>query len=98
MIHYTCPAVDLWTDEGLITQISVHGDYRGLLAGAIGIGSSLADLAERVGQPRLSDLNLVVPGVPGFCVDSDGRARPGEAGFHDGRITTIYVFRPGDHE
>ncbi|MBI3917228.1 MAG: hypothetical protein HY322_09495 [Betaproteobacteria bacterium] len=98
MIHYTCPAVDLWTEEGLITQISVHGGYRGWLAGAIGIGSSLADLAERVGQPRLRDLNLMVPGVLGFCVDTDGRARPGEAVFHERRITVIYVFRPCHRE
>jgi hypothetical protein len=90
--RYRSSSVDLRSHDGTIAQIMVHGTYRGRLARAIGLGSTIADVEAAIGPCAEDDEdNLIITNLPGICfeigatyADPDGRHAP---------IVEIYVFR-----
>jgi hypothetical protein len=96
MARYRAPAVDLWAEDGRLTQIAVGDPYRGLLRGRIGLGATVAELEAAFGPCALVDLSLSVRGLRGVSFDAEG---PGEAAgpaLRARRLTRIYVFVPED--
>jgi hypothetical protein len=90
-LRYHSPNVDLWSHDGTIAQIMVYGNYRGRLAHAIGLGSTIADIETLIG-PCIEDDedNLIVTNLPGISfeigatyADPDWRHAP---------IIEMYVF------
>lgn len=89
--RYHSPSVDLWSHDGTIAQIMVHGNHRGRVAHAIGLGSTIADVETAIGPCAADDEdNLIVTTLPGICfeigatyADPDWRHAP---------IVAMYVF------
>lgn len=68
-------AVDLWvTQEHVISQIGVHGAYRGKLFDWIGLGMTIDDIERLVGPcaENIED-NLSIYGIRGFVFDVEWR-------------------------
>lgn len=68
-------AVDLWaTQEGAISQIGVHGPYRGKLFDQIELGMTIDDV-ERITGPCAEDIqdNLSIYDVRGLAFDVEWR-------------------------
>lgn len=90
--RYRSPHVDLWEWDGRLRQIMVHGRYRGLLLGRIGVGATIA-VVERLIGPVGEDWQdlLVLPDYPGVCFEflpppgADRRTAP---------IEETYVYLP----
>jgi hypothetical protein len=75
-MRYRSPAIDLWTEDGIVVQIRVHDGYRGKLLGVVGVGSSLADIEVQLGE-WLEDIDselLLIDGVSGIGFDVRDRA------------------------
>lgn len=60
-----------WIDKttNLLTQILVYGDFKGRLAGQIGIGSTLRDVQEKIGPWREELGVYVLDKVDGVCFE-----------------------------
>jgi hypothetical protein len=68
-------AVDLWvSEEGVISQIGVHGPYRGKLFERIELGMTIDDIERLVG-PCAQDVedNLSIYGIRGLAFDVEWR-------------------------
>lgn len=62
--------VDIWEDKEIISQIGVHGCYKGKVRECVGIGDSLNDIERLLGPVGENDEDsLVVKGIPGLCVE-----------------------------
>lgn len=70
---YRSDAVTLTVENRVIDQIEMHGDYRGRLRGAVGIGSTVAEVEARIG-PVIKDGedNLSIHDISGLCFEVDG--------------------------
>jgi hypothetical protein len=93
-------SVKIWSKDGVITQVGVYSGYRGTLRSDIRVGSTLAEVEDCFGCPveENDEDNLVVPGFPGLCFDTEewgGNHTISEN--RNARITAIYVFKV-DHE
>jgi hypothetical protein len=71
LTRYRSEALDLWvTSEGRISQIGVHGPYRGTLFGRIRLGMTIDDIERLVGPcAEDSEDNLIIRGVRGLAFD-----------------------------
>jgi hypothetical protein len=91
---YEFGPVSLWEENGEVTQIGLYAGYRGALAEAIRVGSTIQAVQEKLGQfVEDEDDNLVVESIPGWCFETENwlesrKVVPDPAL----KITEIYVF------
>ncbi len=79
-------------DDDTVTQIMVHGHYRGRLMGHISIGSSVTDIETLVGPcDEDEEDNLVIQGLPGLAIEI--ASTYADPAWKDAPITELYVFR-----
>jgi hypothetical protein len=89
-------SVDLSHRDGRVSQITIHGGYRGQLRGSVGLGSTPADIARAIGPWEEVDADVYgVAGLPGLAFGVEGwfvtAAHPG---LRDAPIREIAVFTP----
>lgn len=95
-LHFENASV--WVKNNRVAQIGVSGDYRGLVAGRIGVGMTLREVQSALGQV-IEDAadNLVVTGMEGWCLETEAwRVSPALADNLDARIVWIFVYGVGD--
>lgn len=91
-MRYRSASVDLWSHDGTIVQIMVHGAYRGRLTQGIGLGSTIADVEQVLGPCADDDEdNLIVTALPGICFEIG--ATYADPNWRHAPIVEIYVFR-----
>ena len=96
VIRYRSADLDFWATDGVVDQVAVHGAYRGTLADGIGLGATLAEVAEHLG-PYADDAGMVVvPGLSGVALAVAGSLSRHDArtADHQATIVEILVFRP----
>jgi uncharacterized protein (TIGR02996 family) len=98
MLRYRLGLLDLWVENGRITQIGLYFGYHGRLAEGIGIGSTIAEIEEVAGPVTHDDEdNLIVRGSSGWCFQIEGPDQPPRRKPpRKARVTGIYVFEPGE--
>jgi ribulose 1,5-bisphosphate synthetase/thiazole synthase len=68
---YVFEAVDVTAHDGRVAEICVKAGYEGKLAGAIGIGSTIADVERVIGKVTQDEYdNLVVATVEGWSFET----------------------------
>jgi hypothetical protein len=83
---YRSESIDLWVHGNAITQIAVHGNYKGKLLEAIGVGTPLDEVVKLVGPLVLDDEDNVVPEkIGGICFEYDVSSKQSP-------ITDIFIF------
>jgi hypothetical protein len=90
-VRYRSASVDLWSHDGTIAHIMVHGDYQGRSAHSIGLGSTMADIEPVLGPCAEDDEgNLIVTNLSGVCFEIG--ATYADPGWRQAPIVEIYVF------
>lgn len=70
---YRSDGVYLWVENRVVDQIEAHGDYRGTLRGAVGVGSTVAEVEARIGPViEDDDGSLAIRDISGSCFEVDG--------------------------
>jgi hypothetical protein len=70
---YRSDAITLTVENRVIDQVEVRGGYRGRLKGAIGIGSTVAEVEDCVGPVIADDEdNLCIDGLSGLVFELAG--------------------------
>jgi hypothetical protein len=87
IFRYRSASLDLWTNNDLVWQIMVHGNYAGKVDEKVGIGSTLADVKKSLGNIKVDTDEILVIGLPGisFEPEKDDDISP---------IVEIYIFEP----
>lgn len=98
MTIYRSDSVNLWVENRVVDQVEVHGGYRGALKDAVGIGSTVAAVEERIGPVAEDDMdNLAIRDLPGLCFGLAGAfggyAPADDSTSHPLPITQIFVYR-----
>ena len=91
------PSVKVWSIDGTIVQVGLSEGYQGLIAGRIGVGSTLADVEDWCAcQIRVGKFNtLIAPGTSGLSFITDRYNDDRQIGISPlDRITSIFVHRP----
>lgn len=71
--RYRSPAVDLFVENGIVTEIMVHDGYRGQLMGRIGIGSTIDDIERLIGPCEEDEFDdLVITNMLGLAFEIAG--------------------------
>jgi len=87
LFRYCSNDVDIWTKNGAIDQIMVHGSYSGKLMGSIGIGSTISDIERTIGVCEEDEYdNFIILNVPGICFEIEG--------YFPGLVDPMYRFAP----
>jgi len=86
--------VNLWVKGNRVTQIGVSGKYQGTINGSVGIGSSIRDIQNTLGQVvEDEEDNLTVPSISGWCFETEQwQERKELARNLDARVTEILVY------
>ena len=95
---YHSASVDVSHRDGRVSQITVHGGYRGRLRGAVGLGSTPAEIACAIGPWVEVDADVYgIAGLPGFAFGVEGWFVTAEhPGLRAAPIREITVFTPDD--
>jgi hypothetical protein len=95
---YRSASVDLSHRDGRISQITVHGGYRGRLRGAVGLGSTPAEIARAIGPWEEVDADVYgIAGLPGLAFGVAGWfVTVAHPGLRAAPIREIAVFTPDD--
>ena len=89
-------SVDLSHRDGHISQITVHDSYRVRLRGAVGLGSTPAEIARAIGPWEEVDADIYgIASLPGLAFGVEGWFVTAEhPGLRDAPIREIAVFTP----
>ena len=94
---YDLGSIKVWVENGIVTQVAVYSEYRGMLESAIHIGSTIAEVEAFFGYSveEDEDDNLIVPGSSGWCFETEHWREPQVAwNNRNTRIVAIFVFNP----
>jgi len=103
---YTCDVfeyrdVKIWADPstGVIDQIAVYGGYTGMTSDGLKIGTTLREVAEKIGRPYEDDEDcLMIEGLPGIALETSEWRREYSETFSkydpDAEVTHIFVIQP----
>jgi hypothetical protein len=86
-------SVTLWVKGKHVTQIGVASNYRGKIGGTIGIGSTIRDVQNTLGQViEDEEDNLTVAGMAGWYFETEPWRESHELESNlDARVTEIFV-------
>jgi hypothetical protein len=92
---YDFGPVRIWSSGNLIDQIGVHDGYRGTLFQMIRVGSTISEVEQLLSCEVQEDEfdNLIVPGSPGWCFETDQWTGHGTKDNRGAHIKAIFVFR-----
>lgn len=87
------PSVTIWVKDGTVYQIGVRDGYNGRLDEVVGIGSTIADVADNFGDVTEDEYdNLVASSRPGWCFETTEWRNCHEVKFNlEARVTEILV-------
>ena len=89
---YRSKDIDLWVQDGRVWQIVVHGNYSGkVLDTSIGLGSTMTDAKNILGDITLFIENIMVKTLPGISFEPETEDMAA-------RIVEIYVWTPEPDE
>lgn len=86
-LRYKSDHIDFWVKDNLVWQIMAHSGYQGKVQDKIGIGNTLQQVRDLLGEVKLIEEMYMVKGLPGIAFE------PKSEGFNT-PIVEIYVFRP----
>lgn len=95
LTRYRSTMVDIWEENGVVVQVMVHDGYRGKLMGAVGLGSTVAELEAQLGEwEEDEEDNLVLSNFPGMSFEVEGIFSDiAEIKRRNPVIREIYVFK-----
>jgi hypothetical protein len=90
---YVYESLDVSARHGRVSQLCVKQSYTGKLVGAIGIGSTIADVERILGRVTEDEYdNLIVATVAGWCFETSEWVGPSLKANRSARIVSMCVY------